>query len=434
LAALAVSPRRAAPPPWAWVSTLYLAEGLPYVLVNTVSVVLYKRLGLPNETTAWVTSWLYLPWVVKPLWGPVVDVLKTKRVWIVAMQLLLGAGLACVALAIPAPHALQLTLAGFWLVAFSSATHDIAVDGFYMLGLAQHEQAVFVGIRSAFYRIGMVAGQGGLVVLAGWLERRMTVTHAWSIAFGVSAAAFIAFALYHQLLLPRPEEDRAADVADVTGVLRRLLDVFALFFKKEGIVVIVAFLLLYRFAEAQLVKLISPFLLDPRSAGGLGLSTEALGLTYGTVGVLALVVGGVLGGWVISRHGLKAWLWPMVLAIHLPDLAYVLLSQLQPSGYALVNVLVAVEQFGYGFGFTAYALFMIKVSEGPYKTAHFALCTGLMALGMMLPGLFSGAIQHALGYRGFFLWVMVSTVPGFLVAALVRVDPGFGRKQVPRPT
>jgi PAT family beta-lactamase induction signal transducer AmpG len=276
----------------------------------------------------------------------------------------------------------------------------------------------------------MLAGQGGLVFLAGWLEKRADLRFAWSVAFFLAAGIFVVLFAYHQLVLPRPAADARGSVSSVGQVLRQALHVFGLFFKKPKIVSILAFLLFYRFAEAQLLKVISLFLLDSRAKGGLGLDTEQLGISYETIGAIALVLGGVLGGWVISRHGLKAWLWPMVLAIHLPDLAYVLLSHLQPSSLWTVNGLVALEQFGYGFGLTAYSLYMIWVSEGPYKTAHFALCTGFMALGMMLPGMFSGRVEEWLGYRGFFLWVIASTVPGFLVALWVQVDRQFGRRRV----
>ncbi len=422
-----------APPigrPWRWVPSLYFAEGLPYVMANTVSVVVYKGLGVSNAEIALWTSWLYLPWVIKPLWSPVVDVLRTKRWWTVGMQLAMAAALIGVALLLPREHFLPPTLALFGLLAFSSATHDIAADGFYMLGLDQAQQAAFVGVRATFYRVAMVTGEGGLVVLAGLLATHagLSTARAWSLTFVAAAALMAAACAWHAFALPRP----AADVA-VLGVtpgeaLRRFVDVFATFFKKKDIVRILLFLLLYRFAEAQLVKLISPFLLDSRARGGLGLSNEQLGVVKGTVGVVALLAGGLLGGLLISRGGLKRWLWVMVCAIHLPDAVFVFLSQAQPQSLLLISGAVALEQFGYGFGFAAYSLYMIMVSDGPYKTAHFALCTAFMALGMMLPGMFSGAVQEWLGYQRFFLWVLASTVPGFLVVLLVRVDPEFGKK------
>lgn len=416
--------------PWAWVPSLYFAEGTPYAVAMTVSVILYKRLGVGNAEIALATSWLYLPWVVKPLWSPIVDVLSTRRRWTLSMQFAIAASLAAVAAAIPQRMFFPVTLALFWLMAFSSATHDIAADGFYMLGLVERQQAAFVGLRSTFYRLAMIAGQGGLVVLAGFLEHRTggNVPMAWSLTFGILSAACFALFLWHAGVLPKPASDVAGHAASPRDVVRRFLDVFVEFFRKPGIARIVAFLLVYRFAEAQLTKLISPFLLDARDKGGLGLDTAQVGVAYGTVGIAAVTLGGLLGGVAIARGGLRRWLWIMVCAIHLPDLVFVYLSQAQPESLWLINASIAVEQFGYGFGFTAYSLYMIMVSDGPYKTAHFAICTGFMALGMMVPGMFSGYIQEWLGYRGFFLWVMLSTVPGFLVAALMRVDPEFGRK------
>ena len=415
--------------PWTWVPSLYLAEGIPYAVVMTVSVVLYKRLGISNTDIALYTSWLYLPWVIKPFWSPLVDMFRTKRFWILAMQVLLGASLAAVALAIPVPDFFRWTLAVFWLVAFSSATHDIAADGFYMLGLGQHHQAAFIGVRNMFYRIALISAQGLLVILAGLLEcRSPSVVAAWSATFFVLAGFVLAFFLYHLFVLPCPVSDRPAPRDRSKNFFADFLNSFVLFFGKRDIAAVIAFLLFYRFAEAQLMKMVVPFLLDPRAAGGLGLSTAEVGIVYGTVGVVTLMLGGLIGGYVVSRQGLKSWLWTMVVVMHLPDLVFVYLSWTQPENFLAVAVAVAVEQFGYGFGFTAYALFMILASEGEYKTVHYAVCTGFMALGMMIPGMFSGWVQEMLGYRNFFLWIMVSTIPGFIVPALVDIEPGFGKR------
>ena len=417
--------------PWAWVPTLYFAQGVPYVVVMTVSVIMYKRMGISNTDIALYTSWLYLPWVIKPLWSPLVDMFRTKRLWIIATQFFVGAALAMVALTIPMPAFFQYTLAVFWLMAFSSATHDIAADGFYMLALEQHQQAAFVGVRSMFYRAAMITGQGLLVVVAGQIETNTggNIGFAWSVTFGILAALFILFFVYHKFMLPYPVVDKPTIQGQSASPVAEFFKVFLLFFKKKNIIVTLLFLLFYRFAEAQLVKLVSPFLLDAREKGGLGLTTSEVGIVYGTVGIIALTLGGLLGGFLASRIGLKYWLWPMVFIIHLPDLAFVYLSQMQPESFFLINAAVAFEQFGYGFGFTAYMLFMIMVSEGEHKTAHYAICTGFMALGMMIPGMFSGALQEAIGYQSFFLWVVASTIPGFIVAALVKIEPEFGKKR-----
>jgi PAT family beta-lactamase induction signal transducer AmpG len=416
--------------PWAWVPSLYFAQGIPYVVAQTVSVIMYKRLGISNTDIAFYTSLLYLPWVIKPLWSPFVDMFSTKRLWTVALQFVMGLALAVVAIVLPLPSFFTWTLAIFWLLAFFSATHDIAADGFYMLALDPHQQAAFVGVRSTFYRIAMITGSGLLVMLAGHIESSSggNIPLAWSVTFGALAGLFLLFFAYHKLMLPYPIVDRPTLVDKSRSVWQEFAQTFVIFFKKKDVVSILAFLLFYRFAEAQLVKLVSPFLLDPRDKGGLGLSTGEVGIVYGTVGIIALTLGGLLGGYVVSKNGLKYWLWIMVFSIHLPDLMFVYLSQVQPENFLLVNIAVAIEQFGYGFGFTAYMLYMIIVSAGDHKTAHYAICTGFMALGMMGPGMLSGYLQEFLGYKNFFLWVIVATIPGFLVAAFAKIDPLFGRK------
>lgn len=602
--------------PWFWIPSLYFAQGIPYVIVMTLSVIMYKRLGISNADIALYTSWLYLPWVIKPLWSPIVDLLKTKRYWIVIMQLVIGVGLAGVAFTIPVEKFFQYTLAFFWLLAFSSATHDIAADGFYMLGLSEGDQAFFVGIRSTFYRIAMLTGQGLLVILAGTLEsatgvepltveviarntevkeiqfqpallennekqaemcfltqeeitvpigkidkkyassivakvdkwnikngfyhpekelaekelswwtksvsiplkeslkekfnkdeviqsnetgnlaiipiqlsekpndgdnvilnfgrdkgdksiklireyrfefnaqnwdkpafaivqldskldkvtqatfvgRSGNISFAWSVVFFIIAAMFGLFFLYHRFILPRPLED-VSNKTEGRGVFAEFLETFVSFFKKKNIGVAILFMLLYRLAESQLVKMASPFLLDAKEAGGLGLTTGDLGLIYGTVGMISLTIGGILGGIVASRNGLKYWVWWMAVAINLPNLSYLFLALLTPQSLWYVAAAVVVEQFGYGFGFTAYMLFMIYISQGKHKTAHYAITTGFMALGMMIPGMISGWLQEIIGYQNFFVWVLMCAIPIFLVLPFVKIDPQFGAKK-----
>jgi MFS transporter, PAT family, beta-lactamase induction signal transducer AmpG len=415
--------------PWCWIPTLYLAEGLPYVVVMTVSVIMYKGLGVSNTDIALYTSWLYLPWVIKPLWSPVVDLLKTRRLWIWVMQLLVGAGLAGVAFTIPASNFFQWTLALFWLVAFSSATHDIAADGFYMLATTEREQAFFSGIRNTFYRVATICGQGLLVILAGTIERRTgNVAFAWLVTMAVASGLFVCFGVYHLFALPRPVSDKRGEARSANHFLKEFFRTFGAFFRKPKILVLLLFLLLYRFGEAQLVKMVAPFLLDEREKGGLGLTTSEVGFVYGTVGVIALLAGGLLGGFLVSRRGLKFWLWPMVLAIHLPDAVFIWLAYAQPQNLFAVGAGVAIEQFGYGFGFTAYMLYMIYIARGKHQTAHYAICTGFMALGMMVPGMWSGWLQEAIGYQHFFVWVILATVPSFLVVLFIPLEAEFGRK------
>jgi PAT family beta-lactamase induction signal transducer AmpG len=414
--------------PWSWIPTLYFGQGLPYVVVMTLSVVMYKNLGLDNTAIALYTSWLYLPWVIKPLWSPLVDLLSTRRAWVVGLQFFIGAALAGVALTLPMDGFLQLSLALFWLMAFASATHDIAADGFYMMALPQHQQAAFVGIRSLFYRVSMIAGQGGLVYLAGQLaETTGQVVLAWQVVLALLGLAFLLLFAWHRWVLPRPAEDRPT--APGAALWPATVETFTSFFRRRDIALVLGFLLLFRLGEAQLVKLLAPFLLDPRSQGGLGLSTAQLGIAYGTFGVAALTTGGVLGGLAISRWGLKKCLWPMVVAIHTPNLLYIALAAWQPASLALITAAVATEQLGYGFGFAAYLMFMIHVAQGPHKTAHYALCTGFMALGMMLPGMASGWLQQQLGYMHFFIWVCLATLPSVAVAAMLKMLPDFGRRQ-----
>lgn len=420
--------------PWFWVPSLYLAEGIPYMIAMTVSVVLYKNLGLSNTQIALYTSWLYLPWVIKPLWSPFVDLFRTKRFWILVMQLAIGGSLACVALTLPVTDFVRYSLAMFWIMAFSSATHDIAADGFYMLGLDTPQQAAFVGVRTVFYRVATIASKGGLVILAGLLQKNgYPVASAWSITFLVAAAFFLALCIYHFFVLPKPAADISAPFNKSRSFLAEYFRIITLFFRRKDILIIICFFLFYRFAEAQLVKMVAPFLLDTRAKGGLGLTTAEVGFIYGTVGVVALMMGGLLGGYVIYKKGLKFWLWPMVLAMHLPDLIFVYLSHVLPASLWLIGSAVALEQFGYGFGFTAYTMYMIMVARGEYKTVFYAIGTGIMALGMMLPAMGSGWIQEMLGYKNFFIWIMITTIPGFIVTALVKIDPEYGKNYKKEP-
>ena len=416
--------------PWAWVPTLYFAEGVPYVAVMTISVIIYKRLGLSNTDITLYTSWLYLPWVIKPLWSPFVDMLRTKRWWILMMQILIAAALAGVAFTIPGPLWLQGSLAFFWLLAFSSATHDIAADGFYMLGLEQHEQAYFVGIRSTFYRIATIFSSGLLVGLAGVLQvLTRSIAYAWSLVFYLIAGLFIALWLYHSWALPRPAEDANRVQKTAADIVNEFWQTLVTFFRKPQVWVGICFMLFYRMPEGLLAKVSALFLVDKVSNGGLGLSDVEFGMVQGTVGVIGLTLGGILGGIAASRDGLKRWLWPMVMAITIPDLVYVYLSYALPSSLLVINICIFLAQFGYGFGFSAYMLYLIYYSQGEHKTAHYALCTAFMALSMMIPGLFAGALQESVGYQAFFLIVVVCCAMTYIVSSLLKIDPEFGKKK-----
>lgn len=407
------------PNPWYWIPSLYLAEGIPYIMVMTVAGILFKRFGISNTDIALYTSWWYLPWVIKPLWSPVVDLFKTKRWWITTMQFFIGIGLAGVALSLPGNDFFRYSLVFFWLLAFSSATHDTAADGFYMYGLYPRQQAYFVGIRSTFYRLALIIGQGLAVMLAGTLEKRLPLATAWSIAIGSLAVLFFFFAIYHLFILPKPSDDRQSGQSQ--ALFKEFIDTFVSFFRKKHIGQALCFMLLFRLAESQLLKLASPFMLDSRTVGGLGLDTSEVGFIYGTIGIIALAGGGILGGIVTAHKGLGYWMLWMTIAMNIPNLVYVYLAYAQPENLLLISSCVAIEQFGYGFGFTAYMLYLILFSAGEHKTAHYALCTGFMALGLMLPGMGSGYIQEHTSYLTFFMWVMLCTIPSFLLLRFVKI-------------
>ncbi len=415
--------------PGTWIPTLYFAQGLPYVAVMTISVIMSKRLRISNTDIALYTGWLYLPWVIKPFWSPFVDIISTKRRWTLTMQWLIAAAFAGIAFALPTPLWFSLTLAVFWMVGFTSATHDIAADGYYMLALSEHQQSLYVGIRSTFYRVATVVGQGLLVIIAGALETATgDIPLSWAIVFAILSLLFLCFALYHSWAMPKVES-KAGKLRSASDVWREFVDVFTEFFRKKQVGVAIIFMLLYRLPEAQLVKLINPFLLDPAEAGGLGLSTAQVGVVYGTVGIIGLTLGGIVGGIVAARRGLGFWLRPMAWSMSLTCLTFVYLSFATDAPLAVVNICVFIEQFGYGFGFTAYMLYLIYFSEGHHRTAHYSICTGFMALGMMLPGMAAGWIQEAVGYQNFFIWTMICCLATIGVTYLIRIDPSFGVKK-----
>lgn len=445
--------------PWLWVPTLYFAEGIPYFIVNVISVIMFKKLGMGNGDIAMYTGLLYLPWVIKPLWSPFVDIIRTKRWWVVSMQVIMSAAFAVVAFSLPDPASISiagessgeavsgtpvslfsLTLVIFWITALASATHDIAADGFYMLALDHGEQSFFVGIRSTFYRLSSVFGQGVLVVVAGLLETKFgNISLAWSVTMLICAVLFASITVYHILSLSKPAADspvrsavHGSDMeksAHAKEIMREFGQTFVTFFRKKGVWLAVVFMLLYRLPEAFLVKMLNPFLLDPVSRGGLGLATETVGIVYGTVGVIALTLGGIVGGIAASRWGLRKSMWPMALSLALPCLVFLYLSIAQPSNLGVINFCVAFDQFGYGFGFTAYMLYMMYFSDGEFKTSHYSLCTAFMALSMMLPGMVAGYLQEWLGYVGFFWMVAVCCLATIGVTLFVKVEPEYGKSK-----
>ena len=414
---------------WAWVPTLYFAEGLPYVLVVTVSAIMFKQLGISNTEVALYTSWLYLPWVIKPFWSPFVDLVKTKRWWLLLTQIILGAGLAGVALTLNTTSFFRWSLAIMWLLAFSSATHDISIDGFYMLGLDEGEQSMFVGIRNTAYRIAMIAGQGGLLILVGMFEKMFgNAVRAWSLGFMIAGGLMILLWLYHSYILPHPVADCTNGVSG-RNIMKEFGMTFVSYFQKPYIIPALLFILLFRFPEAQIGKIAPLFLIDDVADGGLGLTTQQIGFAQGTLGVIGLLLGGILGGITLSRFGLKKCIWFMVAAISVPDLVYVYLSWFPTQNLPLVSSCIFVEQLGYGFGFTAYTLFLMYFARGEHQTSHYAISTGIMAPGMMLPGMISGWLQEHMGYQWFFIWIIACCTVTCVVSALIKYEPDFGKKQ-----
>jgi len=432
--------------PWAWVPTLYFAQGIPYFIVNNISVLMFAKMGVPNGEMALFTSLLYLPWTIKPFWSPFIDIIKTKRWWIISMQILMSIAFILLTLSIPKPDEatiaagttpismFTITLVLFIITAFASATHDIAADGFYMLALRQSDQAAFVGIRSTFYRLASIFGQGVLVAIAGAIELRYKdIPLSWTITMLVTAVMFSLVTFYHLFAIPKPTSDKSVltpGTASAKAIFQEFGRTFATYFTKPGVWLAIAFMLLYRLPEAFLIKMCMPFLVASKEAGGLELSTAEVGIVYGTIGVIFLTVGGILGGLFASRIGLKKSIWWMAGCMTLPCLTFVYLAIGQPDNLFAISTAIAIEQFGYGFGFTAYMLYMMYFSEGEFKTSHYAICTAFMALSMMIPGMFAGYLQEAVGYVNFF-WIVILCCAATIVVTVFadrNIDPTYGKK------
>jgi PAT family beta-lactamase induction signal transducer AmpG len=411
--------------PWYWIPFLNFASGFPYAIIISVSVIMYKNLGIANEDIGVYTSLLYLPWVIKPLWSPFIDLYATKRKWFLAMQLVIAVAFLIVGLTIPMNHFFMLSLALFWVAAFASASNDVASDGFYMLALEKEQQSFFLGIRSTFYRLSMLTANGLIVILGGYLEKKFgDKSKAWSYTMIVVALIMAFLTVYNFFTTPKVEETKETESTHKVS----FGEVFATFFQKKQIGIILAFILLFRLGESQLLKMLTPFLIDEKAKGGMGLTTEDVGIIYGTFGVAALVVGGILGGIAISKGGLRKWMLPMFLAMHLPIIGFVLLAHFHPASIHYIYAAVIAEQFGYGFGFAAFMMYLIYVADGESKTAHYSIATGFMALGMMLPGMASGFIQEYLGYGNFFIWVFCATIPGLILSQFLNYPADFGKK------
>ena len=414
--------------PWYWIPVLNFASGLPYAIIISVSVIMYKNLGINNEDIGIYTSLLYLPWVIKPLWSPFIDLYSTKRKWFLSMQLLISLAFLIVGLTIPLSNFFVISLAVFWVAAFASASNDVASDGFYMLALEKDQQSFFLGIRSTFYRLSMLTGNGLIVVIAGYLEQEYgDKQKAWSYTMVVVGLIMTVITIYNYFSTPKIE-GKIAETKKESVPNKSFGAVFATFFQKKQIGLVLTFILLFRLGESQLLKMLTPFLIDPITAGGMGLTTQDVGVIYGTFGVISLTVGGILGGIVISRDGLGKWMLPMILAMHLPIIGFILLSHFHPGSVFYIYATVIAEQFGYGFGFAAFMMYLIYVADGESKTSHYSIATGFMALGMMLPGMISGYIQEYLGYGNFFIWVFLATIPGLILSRFLIFPADFGKK------
>jgi len=411
--------------PWYWIPLLNFASGFPYVIIISVSVLMYKNLGISNEDIGLYTSLLYLPWVIKPLWSPFIDLHGTKRKWFLSMQFFISIAFLMVGFIIPTSHFFILSLAVFWVAAFASASNDVASDGFYMLALSKDQQSFFLGIRSTFYRASMLTGNGLIILLAGYLEHRFGDNQkAWSYTMIFVGLIMSFLTAYNYFFTPKTE----LAITKEENQEKNFATVFASFFKKKQIGLILTFILLFRLGESQLLKMLTPFLVDKTDVGGMGLATEDVGIIYGTFGLIALTIGGILGGIAISKQGLGKWMLPMILTMHLPIIGFVLLAHFHPSSVYFIYLVVILEQFGYGFGFAAFMMYLIYVAEGESKTSHYSIATGFMALGMMLPGMLSGYIQQYLGYGNFFIWVFLATIPGLILSRYLIFPKDFGKK------
>ncbi|AWG22979.1 MFS transporter [Flavobacterium faecale] len=414
--------------PWYWIPVLNFASGFPYAIIIAVSVIMYKNLGISNEDIGVYTSLLYLPWVIKPLWSPFIDLYSTKRKWFIAMQFLISIAFTIVGFTIPMNHFFNISLAFFWMAAFASASNDVASDGFYMIALEKDEQSFFLGIRSTFYRLSMLTGNGLIVIIGGYLEQEYgDKQKAWSYTMIIVGVIMAVLAVYNFFATPKTEIATKTTVETATSD-KSFFVVFASFFRKKQIGIVLTFILLFRLGESQLLKMLTPFLIDDVAVGGLGLTTQDVGIIYGTFGVLALTIGGILGGMAISKDGLGKWMLPMILTMHLPIIGFILLAHFHPASIVYVYATVIAEQFGYGFGFAAFMMYLIYVADGESKTSHYALATGFMALGMMLPGMLSGFIQEYLGYGNFFIWVFLATIPGLILSRFLIFPKDFGKK------
>jgi PAT family beta-lactamase induction signal transducer AmpG len=412
--------RRTGVSPAVWVPTLYFAEGLPFYAVGMMALIFYSRMGVDNRTITATVSLLGLPWSLKPLWSPFLEMYKTKKFFVVLMEFVGGVSLGLLALCLPLPDYFRYSIAFFALVAFCSSTHDIAADGLYIGSLSPKQQAAYAGWQGGFYNIARFFSQGGLLILAGYLETRMPAVRAWMIIFATVGITLVALSLFHSRVLPSGGEDRQSK--SLREMLATFWDVVVSFFKKPNIWFLLTFVFLYRAGEGQVVKIGPLFLKAARDQGGLGLTTTQFGTIYGTFGTAAFIVGSILGGYFAAWLGLKRALLPLILVMNLPMLTYFYLSSQLPSSSVSITLAMSLEMFGYGFGFVGVMLLMMQeIAPGKYQTAHYAFANSLMNLGLILPGAISGWIQMKIGYQHFFVWVLISALPAMVLSRFVPI-------------
>ncbi|HEX3155095.1 MAG TPA: MFS transporter [Candidatus Angelobacter sp.] len=406
--------------PARWVPTLYFAEGLPFYTVSLMALIFYQRVGVSNETIALTTSLLGLPWSLKPLWSPFLEVYRTRKFFVVCFEFIGGLSLGLLALCLPLPGYFRYSIALLAVVGFCSSSHDIVADGLYIASLNPKQQSAYAGWQGGFFNVARFFSQGGLIILAGFLEARMPILRAWMIIFGGLGVILVLLGLYHARMLPSGGEDRrSGSIKEVAGTY---WDVVARFFQKPNIILLLVFIFLYRAGEGQLVKIGPLFLKAARADYGLGLSTAQFGTIYGTLGTAAFIGGTVLGGYFTSWLGLKRAIVPLIIIMNLPNVAYVYLSTALPANSALIATALSVEMFGYGFGFVGVILLMMQeIAPGKYQAAHYAFANSLMNLGLIVPGALSGYIQKWIGYQKFFIWVLIAAVPALVMARFIPI-------------
>ena len=415
--------------PICWVPTVYFAMGLPFVALSMVSVLMFSDMGVSNAQIAFWTSLIMLPWTLKPLWSPFLEMFKTKKYFVVATQMVTGVAFGLVALSLPLPDFFCYAIAFMGVIAFSGATHDIAGDGVYLTELNATMQAKYIGWQGAFYNLAKILTNGGLVYLAGSLKDSISIVHAWMVIMGICAAIMVVLSLYHVRMLPSGGA-ASGDVRTVKDAMHMLWEVIRTFFQKKYIVWYICFIILYRFAEGYAMKIVPLFLKAGIDQGGLGLPVQEIGIIYGTFGAAAFVLGSILAGYYISALGLRKTLFSLCCVFNIPFVVYLLLAIYQPSNVWVIGSAIVFEYFGYGFGFIGLTLFMMQqVAPGKHQMAHYAFASGIMNLGVMIPGMMSGYLSDWLGYRNFFIWVLVATIPAFLVTWFVPFNYNNDKKE-----